>query len=182
MGILGKRGAWCRDTRCRGTAWQRGGKEARRQRFDRLLSASCAHERALEMKEFCQHGTVSTYQHCVSVAWLSFSINDTLHIGSDEKSLVRAAFLHDYYGYDWHGTANKAHAVNHPVIAEQRAARDFPLTDKERNIIRSHMWPLPPTRIPTCREAWLVCVSDKVCALYETLFCRGNFHREELRR
>ncbi len=173
MGILGKRRAGCS-----GSARQNGRKEARKQRFDQLLSASCTHEGAREMKGFYQHGTVSTYQHCVSVAWLSFSLNDTFHIDSDEKSLVRAAFLHDYYGYDWHGTTNKAHAVNHPVIAEQRAARDFPLTDKERNIIRSHMWPLPPTRVPACREAWLVCISDKVCALYETLFRRGSFHRQ----
>ena len=178
MGILGEKSAWRWGERCRNTAWQHGGKEARKLRFDQLLSASCDHESVQKMKGFCQHGTVSTYQHCVSVAWLSFSINDALHMGSDEKSLVRAAFLHDYYGYDWHETANKTHAVNHPVIAEQRAARDFPLTDKERNIIRSHMWPLPPTRVPACREAWLVCVSDKVCALYETLFCRGSFLRQ----
>ena len=173
MGLLGKQ-----RTGRSNSARQHGGKEARKQRFNQLLSASCTHKGAREMKRFCQHGTVSTYQHCVSVAWLSFTLNDAFNMGSDEKSLVRAAFLHDYYGYYWHRTTNKAHVMNHPVIAEQRAARDFPLTDKERNIIRSHMWPLPPTRVPACREAWLVCISDKACALYETLFCRGSFRRQ----
>ncbi len=72
MGILGKKGVWRRGGRCQNTAWQHGGKEARKLRFDQLLSASCTHKGAREMKRFCQHGTVSTYQHCVSVAWLSF--------------------------------------------------------------------------------------------------------------
>lgn len=88
------------------------------------------------------------------------------------KVLTRGALLHDYYLYDWHHCENKAHAVNHPVIALGNAVQDFELSRRERNIIASHMWPLPPTRVPKCREAWIVCMADKVCSLQETLFMR----------
>ena len=126
----------------------------------------------LEMKTFCHHGSVSTYQHSMRVAWCAYRMNRRFHLGASEKELVKAGILHDYFGYDWHHTSNNKHAVNHPVIAEGRARREFGLTPKEQNIILAHMWPLPPTRIPKCREAWIICLADKICALEETLFMR----------
>lgn len=129
-------------------------------------------EGVLQMKTFCHHGSVSTYQHCMRVAWQSFRMNRALHLGADEPSLVRAALLHDYFGYDWHNTSNNKHAVNHPCLAEERAHAEFELSDKERNAIAAHMWPLPPTRVPASREAWIICMADKLCALQETLFMR----------
>ncbi len=33
------------------------------------------------------------------------------------------------------------------------------------------MFPLVPVP-PTCREAWIVCMADKWCALYETVAAR----------
>ena len=126
----------------------------------------------LEMKGFCHHGRVSTYKHCMRVALCAKRLNSTFHLKASENELVRAGILHDYFGYDWHNTTNKKHATNHPVIACKRACKEFALTEKEQNCILSHMWPLPPTRIPRCREAWIICIADKICALEETLFMR----------
>jgi uncharacterized protein len=89
-----------------------------------------------------------------------------------EHELVRGALLHDYYLYDWHDPRNTGHATQHPLRALRNAEEDFGLTERERNIIASHMWPLPPTRIPKCVEAWIVCAADKWCSLIETLFMR----------
>lgn len=48
----------------------------------------------------------------------------------------------------------------------------FELTDKEKDIIQSHMWPLNPTDIPHSREAALVCMADKMSSSYETVLER----------
>lgn len=144
-------------------------------RFVRLLRGVRS-EGVLAMKGFWHHGSVSTYRHCLRVAWQSFTMNRRLHLHADERALVRAAMLHDYFGYDWHSTDNGGHALNHPCIACRRADAEFSLSAKERNAISAHMWPLPPTRVPRSREAWIICAADKVCALQETLFmrCRGE--------
>ena len=57
---------------------------------------------AARMKQYIQHGRVSTYDHVISVARLSLLINHRLHLGACDRELVRGAFLHDFYLYDWH--------------------------------------------------------------------------------
>lgn len=141
-------------------------------RFNELAESVLEHARMPLLKRFVQHGSVSTYAHVVRVANASLRWARRMHLRVSERELVRGALLHDYYLYDWHTTENKAHAVNHPLIAARNAAQDFDLTPKERNIIEAHMWPLPPTRVPRSREAWLVCAADKWCSLGETLFKR----------
>ena len=128
--------------------------------------------RVAEMAGFVQHGRVSTLDHVRRVAHTAVGLARTLRIRVHEAELVRGAMLHDYYLYDWHNPINKGHATKHPLRALKEAEKDFDLTDRERNIITSHMWPLPPQRIPRYREAWLVCLADKWCSLKETLFMR----------
>ncbi len=55
-----------------------------------------------QMREFIQHGDVTTYQHCKNVVLVSWWLNHRLHLGADETSLAVGAFLHDFYLYDWH--------------------------------------------------------------------------------
>lgn len=31
------------------------------------------------------------------------------------------------------------------------------------------MWPYTPTQLPKCREAWIVVMADKICAIRELL-------------
>ena len=127
-------------------------------------------------REFMQHGSVSVYAHVYAVACASLGLADALArvgVSCDRASLVRGALLHDYFLYDWHvpGPKNRHHAVCHPFVALANAEEDFELSARERNIISRHMFPLVILP-PTCREAWLVCIADKWCALHETLFAR----------
>ena len=55
---------------------------------------------ALEMQHFIQHGTVTTYEHCLRVTRIAYWLNLHWHCHADEVSLVRGAFLHDFYLYD----------------------------------------------------------------------------------
>lgn len=129
---------------------------------------------ALRMRQYIQHGCVTTYEHCMRVAAISFWLNRRLNLGCDEASLVRGAFLHDFYLYDWHQPHPEAglHGFSHPAIALANAEQRYTLNDRERNVIRSHMWPLTLLTPPRCREAAVVCVADKMSSATETLFER----------
>lgn len=93
-------------------------------------------------------------------------------------SLIRGALLHDYFLYDWH-EKNKWHSLHgytHAARALSNASRDYPINDTEARIIRSHMFPLNLTKVPSCKEAWIVCMADKICATAETLH-RANYSK-----
>lgn len=127
------------------------------------------------MKRCIQHGRVSTYDHVKSVVRLSFYLNSRLHLDAPKKDLVRGAFLHDFYLYDWHenGYPGRLHGLHHPAIALDNASARYELTLAERNIIESHMWPLTLRHIPKCRAAAIVCLADKLCSAYEVIFYRS---------
>ena len=125
---------------------------------------------------FIQHGDVTVYAHVMSVALESCRMARRLEragVRVDKASLVRGALLHDYFLYDWHVSdpSHRLHGFTHPFCALRNAEHDFVLNARERNIIVRHMFPLVPVP-PACREAWIVCCADKVCALRETLKTR----------
>mgnify|MGYP002699785710 FL=1 len=104
----------------------------------------------------------------------SIKIARMLRIRYDLRALIRGALLHDYFLYDWHindDPNRKLHGFFHPSVALENALKDYELSKKEQDIIKHHMFPL--TIIPPmCREAWLVCLADKICAGKETLLRR----------
>ena len=145
--------------------------------FSALLAGLDRDPRALRMKRYVQHGSISTYDHCLRVARLSYAIARRLPVSVEERSLVRAAFLHDYFLYDWHTKGDHLHGYHHAAIAAENAERDFGLSEKEMHIIKSHMWPLNRFSVPDSKEGWIVTLSDKICSLQETVFLRRG--REE---
>lgn len=123
------------------------------------------------MKHCIQHGRITTYDHVISVVRLSFYLNRRMHLGASDKELVRGAFLHDFYLYDWHenGYIGRLHGLHHPAIALENASSRYVLSKKERNIIESHMWPLTLFHFPKYRESCIVCLADKICSAYEVM-------------
>jgi uncharacterized protein len=136
-----------------------------------IVSGSMA---LLPMKDFAQHGRVSTYDHCRRVARLSLRINRRLRLHADKAALLRGAMLHDFYLYDWHepGMSHRLHGFTHPARAAENAVRLFHIGRREQDMIRRHMWPLTITAVPNSREGWILCLVDKYCSLMETLFMR----------
>jgi uncharacterized protein len=125
-----------------------------------------------EMKQYIQHGAVSTYDHCKSVVRLSFWLNKHLHLNSNEKDLLLGALLHDFYLYDWHDTTetwHRLHGYRHPEFARRNAVRRFQIDENVQKIIQSHMWPLTITKVPTTKEAVIVCLADKYVSSVETI-------------
>ncbi|MBE6555442.1 MAG: HD domain-containing protein [Ruminococcaceae bacterium] len=124
-----------------------------------------------QMKQYISHSDITVYQHCIKVAHKAYTLAFKLGVRCDLRALVRGALLHDYYLYDWHDP-NKGfrwHGFKHHRFALQNASADFDLSEKEKNIIHSHMFPLTVWCLPKSREAWLVTLADKCIATEETL-------------
>lgn len=123
-------------------------------------------------REHIQHGTVTVNAHCINVAKHSLMLADKLKVRINQRELIRGALLHDYFLYDWHDKDHinplRLHGFFHPGRALQNATRDFELTEREKDIIRKHMWPMTVIP-PMCREAWIVTAADKWVSLLETL-------------
>lgn len=155
-------------------------REARAAAIDALVGDLKHHPLVERMKRYKQHGDVSTYEHCERVTEASYRLNRFLRLKADERSLLRGAMLHDFYLYDWHkkdGGTHRWHGFHHAKRAAENAKTLLGVSEKERQIIASHMWPLSPTHIPRSREAWIVCLTDKWCSLQETLFMRRKGRR-----
>ena len=73
--------------------------ELERERLAAILEKYDRHPEVQRMREFIQHGDVTTYQHCKNVVLVSFWLNRRFHLGADETSLAVGAFLHDFYLY-----------------------------------------------------------------------------------
>lgn len=129
------------------------------------------HEYVQRMKSFVQHGHVSTFQHSINVVVISYMIAKVLNWKVDLSVLLVGALLHDFYLYDWHTgriRENGIHGFIHPVMAKENAIQYFELGGKELNVIESHMFPLTITKVPKCKEAIIVSIADKYCAIRET--------------
>ena len=138
-----------------------------------------------KMKQYYQHGG-NTYAHSVQVAEAALKLARILPFHVKEKDLARGAMLHDFYLYGTNDMTFTAyqHGTRHPRISYENASRHFDLTDTEKDIILSHMWPLNFTRPPRCRESVVVKLADKYCATREyrrhfTRLIKNRFFRRQ---
>ncbi len=145
-------------------------------KIEQLAERICSDERVQRMREYIQHGCITTFDHCKSVMELSLAIDKKLRLNADRRVLVKGAMLHDYYLYDWHedDPSHSLHGFFHAQRAAKKARKDFRIGKRVHHVIYVHMWPLNITRIPMSREAWIVCAADKIVSLKETLFMRSE--------
>lgn len=145
-----------------------------RTQLDDMLRALRRHPRVQEMKQYIQHGAISTYDHVERVTELCFLVNRRWKLGADEETLVRGAFLHDFYLYDWHENdkSHRLHGYHHPDKSCANAVKYFQIGAHEQDMILTHMWPLTLTRLPRSKEAWILCLVDKYVSTAETLVMR----------
>lgn len=127
-------------------------------------------DRIQQQKKYMQHGNVSIYTHCLNVAYVSLLIAEYLHLNLNQSAIVRGALLHDYFLYDWHiaERSRRWHGFTHAKVALKNAMREFELTDREKDIIGKHMFPMNPAP-PKYKESIVVGGADKLCAVLEAL-------------
>ena len=135
--------------------------------FCRLTGELLESEPVRMMGRWQHHGRITTLDHSLFVAYLSFRAARWLRL--DERAAARGGLLHDLYLYD--PADRSAHPGNqcfdHPVAALRNAKALCPdLTEREANAILTHMFPLS-AHLPRCREAAVVNLADKICATIE---------------
>ena len=116
-----------------------------------------------------QHRTSNTYRHVSLVAKKSVQFALKRNLDIDYYSLIRGAFLHDLYFYDWRKEKGKAahHLTRHPQEAYDNAKQYFDLNDIEKDIIVNHMWPVTFRHFPKTKEGWIVNRIDKAVTFKE---------------
>ncbi len=123
------------------------------------------------MRALPQHAPgISCYQHSLLVAYLSYRL--CRFLGLDAGAAARGGLLHDFYLYNWLDKSTHPHfnhGVHHPLVALENARARFVLTEKEADIIATHMFPLTITRPYGCVESLVVSTADKLCAAAELL-------------
>lgn len=84
----------------------------------------------------------TTYDHSLFVSYVAFRI--ARRWNCDYRMAARMGLLHDLYLYDCHDrTAYPGnHCFYHPAAALNNARELVEMSEKEENIIVSHMWPL----------------------------------------
>jgi len=125
-----------------------------------------AHPDVQSMRRFAQHGRVDCLIHCLNVSFAGYRVCRLL--GLNSRAAARGGLLHDFFLYDWHkGNPYKGlHAFTHPRAAAENAGRRFEITDRERDVIAKHMWPLTP-RPPRYPESLVVLIADKLYCVAE---------------
>ena len=128
-------------------------------------------EKIFEMKKYIQHGNISTFDHCFYVSYTCYRFAKNRNMNVNYEALIRGAFLHDFYLYDWHEKSpfHRLHGFTHPYQAYKNAKLYFDNISKlEENMITSHMWPLTLRHIPKYKESIILTLVDKYCSTLET--------------
>ena len=123
-------------------------------------------------KEIIHHCS-NRYDHCRRVAYYSYIIAKKLHLSYEE--VARAGMLHDFFLVDNKDITFREKIgtlMNRPKYALKYSEKFFNLTDKEKDIIVTHMFPIAPTRVPKYLESWIVNLVDDYVAIKEEIYAK----------
>lgn len=111
------------------------------------------------------HGT-NRYEHCIKVSYISYMIARKL--GLDFESTATAGLLHDFFTTDNNKTfvGSIKSLFKHSKIASNNATNCFIVSEKEKNIIETHMFPIN-IKPPKYTEGWIVSIVDKLVGTFE---------------
>ena len=131
--------------------------------FYSLIETIIHNEEFQKMKKISHHG-ITRYEHLLRVSFYSYKITKFLRLNYQEAT--RASLLHDFFLEETKND-NQVNALRrHPSYALSNASKYFELTDREQDIIKTHMFPVTFTP-PKYLESWVVDFVDDVAGIYE---------------
>lgn len=112
------------------------------------------------------HHGLSRLDHSLKVSYFSYKVAKLLRL--DVRKTARAGLLHDFFLSDNENMKDKITSLfAHSSKAVKNADERFILSDKEKDIIISHMFPIASPKPPKYMEGWVVSTVDKVVGTYE---------------
>ncbi len=136
--------------------------------FYNEVSHVISHPLVQKMKGQRQHNDgMDRYSHSLCVAYISYKISKKL--GLNATSCAIAGLLHDtgIENCDKDVKEKLISFFTHAKKSQQIASDHFELSNLEKNIIKSHMWPTNIISLPLYTEAVIVNMVDKYCAILE---------------
>ncbi len=125
-------------------------------------------KREFKKLENITHHNTNRLEHSLKVSYYSYKIAKILFKDYDE--VARGGLLHDFFE---ERTINEVGAkakfdvyTKHSTIALDNSLKHYDLTEKEQDMIKTHMFPLD-TNVPKYKESWLVNSVDTCVSVYE---------------
>ena len=107
--------------------------------------------------------------HSIRVTNECYRLAHIMHLDIDKESLIKGAICHDLALANIKYTFGPKQAIFHSMDSANIATNIIgTLSDKERNIIESHMFPISPV-LPKYKESWILTLVDKYIATKEIL-------------
>jgi len=115
------------------------------------------------------HHNSNRLDHSLKVSHLAYKLCKKLNLNF--ASAAKAGLLHDFY---FNRIEEQVYIMDkiklftdeHPEDAVENASKRFSLSNLEKDIIVSHMWPVS-THIPKHRESFIVSICDKIFSFDE---------------
>ena len=126
----------------------------------------------LEHDEFKKLGNIIHHEdnrldHSIRVSYRSYKLAKLLRL--DYTSVARAGLLHDFFFTDNESVTKKERLktlFEHPIEACNNASKYFYLSELEKDIITTHMFPIGK-KVPKYAESWLVDFVDDAVSIKE---------------
>jgi len=123
-------------------------------------------EKEFKKIDNCTHHGLSRFDHSCRVSYYSYKTSKILRL--NYKEVARAGLLHDFFLSENNTKKERVKSVfSHSKKSLKNSEDLFELSEREKDIIASHMFPINPSRVPKYMESWIVCTIDKLVATYE---------------
>ena len=133
--------------------------------FINIVNKYMNNEEFQKTKNIEHHG-ITRFEHCVKVSYYSYIVAKFLRLDYEQTAI--GGLLHDFFiSPDNRTNKERFESVfTHPKLALKTAVSEFDLTLKEKDMIRSHMFPINVS-VPKYMESWIVSTVDKCVATSE---------------
>ena len=125
-------------------------------------------EKFLKLENIKHHG-INRLNHSIRVSYNSYRITKLLKL--NYKSSARAGLLHDFFLED-NSKLNKKEKLKvlfkHPKYAYDKSNELFEISNLEKDIITTHMFPIGKN-VPKYAESWIVDIVDDIASIYERI-------------